>query len=123
MKFFILAASFAALVTANTKNFSGSCSNIRIFNGRDRPEVLQATCNTLDGTTAEAELQLVLCLGAVDGKLQYQDRGFFVESCSDCALSGGTTVYTCNCGGDTLTAIDLNTVVGNENGKLACGPP
>ncbi|KZW03316.1 Cyanovirin-N [Exidia glandulosa HHB12029] len=123
MRLVLAALALAAVAHAQFVNFGLSCSNISLV-GTGPTEELEATCGNGSGGNAGAQvIPLSTCLTNQNGKLGCQVNGNAMNSCSGCALSN-TTVLTCSCspvsGPAVLTSFDLNTCIGNINGRLFC---
>lgn len=115
----VVLVSVAGLAAAQFVNFGQSCSNISLV-GSGPTEQLQATCRNINGGDNGAQvIPLSTCLTNRNGQLLCQVNGNALNSCSGCSLSG--TTLTCSCQpGPVTTSIDLNTCIGNINGRMFC---
>ncbi|KAK1513232.1 uncharacterized protein CCOS01_14174 [Colletotrichum costaricense] len=88
------------------------------------PTFLYANCRAIDGSWKTSYVSLDLCLANSCGRLVSASRGSYSNSCSAryCQLIG--TRYQCTCRGcsnnDVFSIIELNDIVGNDNGELIC---
>ncbi|WYZ42006.1 hypothetical protein EsH8_V_000901 [Colletotrichum jinshuiense] len=102
--------------------FAATCNSFSL-NSR-YPTLLYATCRTISGAWKTSHVDLMLCLANSCGRLVPSLRGRYGDSCDKpyCSLSG--TWFQCNCrdcgGVNQFTGINLNDVVGNDNGDLEC---
>ncbi|KAF4418797.1 hypothetical protein CGGC5_v016922 [Colletotrichum fructicola Nara gc5] len=91
---------------------------------------MAAHCRTTTGNWTWSVLNLNHCLLNNHGTLMAQDEGYFFKSAKQCSSDNTTTSwanYKCSTELDENTgryvdhSIDLNEVVGNDNGNLFCG--
>ncbi|KAF4475514.1 hypothetical protein CGGC5_v015981 [Colletotrichum fructicola Nara gc5] len=94
---------------------------------------MAARCRSKTGCWTWSVLDLNHCIAYQDGRdkwLTAQDEGNFFEFAQPCSSDNSTTswaTYQCapyagNQGGQHLNlGIDLNKLVGNDNGTLVCG--
>ncbi|KAJ7882268.1 Cyanovirin-N [Mycena leptocephala] len=115
----VVPGALAAPVKTRTgSNFSSACDNIVI----DTHELtLTATCQKSGGIgSSTTTIDLNSCIGNTNGELVAGNS--FAASCSNLQASGVELTASCtNPAGTTInTAIDLNVVVGNDDGSLTC---
>lgn len=119
----LLLALAAGVRAQQFDNFGQTCSGIQLV-GSGATQQLQATCrNTSGGDNGAQVIALSTCLTNINGQLRCQFNGNALASCTGCSLSG--TSLTCSCaengtGQSDRTTIDLNTCIGNENGRMFC---
>ncbi|WQF76860.1 Putative cyanovirin-N [Colletotrichum destructivum] len=89
-----------------------------------------AYCRSTTGGWRWSVLNLNSCLVNVQGELKAQDDGLFFRTCGPCWHDNSTSSwanYACSCeisagaGRHTAHGIDLNNLVGNDDGVLFCG--
>ncbi|KAK1975652.1 hypothetical protein LZ30DRAFT_786121 [Colletotrichum cereale] len=91
---------------------------------------MAAYCRATTGDWTWSVLDLNHCLVNNDGTLMAQDEGYFFLSAGSCSSDNSTTSwanYKCSTeaedgnGRHVDHGIDLNEVIGNDNGTLICG--
>ncbi|KAK1981005.1 hypothetical protein LZ30DRAFT_782347 [Colletotrichum cereale] len=108
--------------------FKGSCFNI--YSDKEDTFVIQACCKSGKGWNLQNRFHLGKCLQNLKGKLASDYNGDFWRTCNNCGLKDpfNPTIYACTCETDGKdgpkqfleTTIDLNDIVGNTGGVLAC---
>ncbi|KAF4486457.1 hypothetical protein CGGC5_v005821 [Colletotrichum fructicola Nara gc5] len=97
---------------------------------KDEKYNMAAYCRTTTGNWTWSVLDLNHCLVNNNGTLIAQDEGYFFLTADSCSSDNATTSwanYKCSTtaiersGGNIDHDIDLNGVVGNDNGTLVCG--
>ncbi|WYZ43526.1 hypothetical protein EsH8_VI_001225 [Colletotrichum jinshuiense] len=88
------------------------------------PSLLYATCRTISGSWQSTYVSLNLCLMNSCGHLVSQPRGGYTATCATRYSELIGTRYQCTCRGcnnnDIFSIIELNDIVGNDNGELVC---
>lgn len=110
----------AAAPTPDEGGFFGSCRNTSL-----QGSILVSTCHNNFMTYVSASINLDNCLQSGGGLLEGGSTGY-AESCPSCTYTENTGIplLTCQClngvNTNTTSDINLNNVVANRDGVLAC---
>ncbi|WP_375470271.1 CVNH domain-containing protein [uncultured Nostoc sp.] len=116
----VLVTSFQSDIALGTGEFTKSCTNITLTQGR----ILEADCKTRNGRTAQTGINLNNYIVNQDGRLGWSRNGNYSASSRNCDVDfqGGRTFLMCDTrkrdNSFTGASLNLDKHIANINGTL-----